>query len=231
MGVLFESVQPGDLIASDLFNRLLAEFDKLRNRVAVLEGTPSVGDVAIIRLVPDSGAVRPGDFLQVLGYGFGLSLGACRAFIDGVEIAQFQPGSNDGQLILIVPDGVGVALPIPPAGRPGALVVRGPKGTARRDGCPNAPHRFDEGRRTADAEDRFGEPRHRHERAILTRSTRTNGEAPWRSDSVMFPQVRQLLFERARELRRKNFLTCLSGARIERFAGCRAQQRAWFARG
>ncbi len=133
MGVLFESVQPGDLIASDLFNRLLAEFDKLRNRVAVLEGTPSVGDVAILRLVPDSGAVRPGDFLQVLGYGFGLSLGACRAFIDGVEIAQFQPGSNDGQLILIVPDGVGVALPIPPAGRPGALVVRGPKGTARRD--------------------------------------------------------------------------------------------------
>jgi hypothetical protein len=133
MDASFQHVQPGDLITSELFNLLLDEFRKLRDRVTVLEGSPGVGDVAILRLVPESGTVRAGDILQVLGYGFGLSLGACRAFIDGTEVAEFQPGSNDELLVLLVPELVAVANPIPPLGRPATLVVRGPRGTARRD--------------------------------------------------------------------------------------------------
>jgi hypothetical protein len=128
----FQHVQPGDLITSDLFNRLLDEFEKLRDRVTVLEGTPSVGDVAVLALVPSSGIVRLGEQLVAVGYGFGLSVGACRAFIDDVEVPQFLPGSTDEQLIMIVPEQVGAAAPVPPLGRPGVLVVRGPKGRAQR---------------------------------------------------------------------------------------------------
>src|SRR3954468_23337021 len=103
MGVSFQHVQPGDLITSDMFNLLLDEFQKLRDRVTVLEGSPAVGDVAILRLVPDLCIVRACDTRTVLGYGFGLSLGAARAFVDNVEVPQFMPGSNDQQLIFAVP--------------------------------------------------------------------------------------------------------------------------------
>lgn len=133
MDVQFQRVQPGDLITSDLFNRLLAEFNRLRDRVTVLEGTPSVGDVAIVSLVPSSGVVRLGEQLVVGGYGFGFSAGGCQAFIDGVEVKPFLPGSSDDQLLMIVPEAVGSAIHVPPLGRPGVLVVRGPKGRAQRD--------------------------------------------------------------------------------------------------
>src|SRR5262249_46348140 len=86
----------------------------------------------ILGLVPSSGIVRVGDQMTAVGYGFGLSLGACQAFIDNVPITQFLSGSNDEKLIFIVPD-VSATFPIPPIGRPGSLVVRGPKGRGQRD--------------------------------------------------------------------------------------------------
>jgi hypothetical protein len=133
MAVPFVHVQPGDLITSDLFNQLLDAFNDLSARVTVLEGSGSIGDVAILGLVPGSGIVRLGDQLTVVGYGFGLSVGGCRAFIDDVEIGQFLAGSNDEQLIFTVPLAVGGAFPVPPLGRSGTLVVRGPRGQAKRD--------------------------------------------------------------------------------------------------
>ena len=132
MDVQFQRVQPGDVITSDLFNLLLAEFAKLRDRVTVLEGTPSVGDVAITNLLPNLGIVRVAERLTVVGYGFGLSLGACQAFIDTVPVTQFLSGSSDEQLIFILPD-TSAVIPIPPVGRAGTVVVRGPRGQARRD--------------------------------------------------------------------------------------------------
>jgi hypothetical protein len=129
----FTHVQPGDLITSDLFNQLLDAFNDLNARVIVLEGSASVGDVAILGLVPGTGIVRLGDQLTVVGYGFGLSIGACQAFIDNVQIGQFLAGSNDEQLIFMVPLAVGTAFPVPPTGRAGSLVVRGPRGQAKRD--------------------------------------------------------------------------------------------------
>lgn len=131
MAVPFVRVQPGDLVASDLFNRLLDAFEALDRRVAVLEGSPGVGEVGITGVRPASGAVKVGDPLKVFGFGFGFTLGACRAFVDGDEVVTFLPGSNDTELNLVIPAGAAGPDPIPPAGRPVPLVVRGPRGEAR----------------------------------------------------------------------------------------------------
>ena len=133
MDMPFTHVQPGGLITSDLFNKLLDAFNDLNTRLTVLEGSAAVGDVAILGLVPSTGIVRLGDRLTAVGYGFGLSVGGCRAFIDDVEIGAFLAGSNDEQLIFNVPPAVAGAFPVPPLGRSGTLVIRGPRGQAKRD--------------------------------------------------------------------------------------------------
>ena len=128
----FVRVRPGDLVASDLFNRLLDAFEALDKRVEALEGTPSVGDVAILSLVPAAGTVKVGEVLKGIGFGFGLSLGACRVFLNDTEIPAFLPGSNDQALNFLIPPTAAGPTPLPPVGRPVVLMVRGPRGTARR---------------------------------------------------------------------------------------------------
>ena len=116
MAAQFVPVQPGDVIPSDLFDRLLAEFDKPRDRVTVLEGAPSVGEVGIQALVPSSGVVRTGNTLGVFGFG------VCRVSIDEVPVPDLTVGGGDRQLVFDIP--APLEATIPAAGRATTLQLQ-----------------------------------------------------------------------------------------------------------
>ena len=109
---LLDDVKPGDLITSEVFNKLLVGLSDLDDRVTALEGAvPSGGPVVITQVVP-AGPVRMGDELRLIGRSFGIP-GLNSVNINNTPVTNFKSGSNDTLLIFDIPAVQG----IPPAGQ------------------------------------------------------------------------------------------------------------------
>ncbi|MBZ4417837.1 hypothetical protein [Myxococcus sp. RHSTA-1-4] len=122
MSQLPSKVQPGDLITSDLFNRLIDHLQTQDQRLAELEA--SIATVAITDIVP-TGLIRMGSEMRVLGRGFGVA-SQNTVLIESVMVNAFKAGSSDSQLIFNAP-----AVPnVPVEGKPVTLSVSNMRGFA-----------------------------------------------------------------------------------------------------
>lgn len=95
-------VAPGDLITSELMNRVLGEMADLQARVTLLEGS-STGGLTLLGFLPD-GDVQVGTLLTVIGSGFNPATGATKVKLGSVEIKEFMPGATSNQLVFGIPD-------------------------------------------------------------------------------------------------------------------------------
>src|SRR5215207_6866153 len=105
MAIDFREVQPGELITSDLWNRMLRALEELDDRVSDLEQaptTPSPDAPELISRVP-SGSVAVGSLLTLIGRNFVVPTSGNTVEIGGAEVTGFLSGSNDQQLIFQVP--------------------------------------------------------------------------------------------------------------------------------
>lgn len=101
MAKLFEDVNPGDLIISNLMNRIMRQIEALDDRVAALETIrPGDGAVVIDRL---SGTMRLGDVLEVHGRNFEELVSLNTVRIDDTRILRFNPGSSTTRLVFNIP--------------------------------------------------------------------------------------------------------------------------------
>jgi len=132
MATSLSHVRPGDLITADLMNTLI---DKLNDLEAAVDsglggGTTSPHTVVISGLIPVSGTIRVGDFLQVLGQNFDFSIGAQHVYIDDTLITAFDgPNCSDMRLVFRVPLTFNK---VPSTGQTALLTVSNATSTAQR---------------------------------------------------------------------------------------------------
>ncbi|MGA7730492.1 MAG: IPT/TIG domain-containing protein [Chloroflexia bacterium] len=109
----FTSVQPGDIISSDLMNYLLTKLGEIDQRVTTLEqGGGSVGQVTITSFEPPN-QIASGQELTVHGTNFDFPPTNNTVTIDGTQLTSFRPGSTSTVLKFIVP----TTLVIPSGGK------------------------------------------------------------------------------------------------------------------
>jgi hypothetical protein len=105
MATLPTQVQPGDIISSDLFNRVLAELADLDSRVTNLESAGS--PPATVRIFSLSGPspIRVGSRVTALGENFSRPGGANTILVDSARVTSIAEGaSDDTHLVFDVPD-------------------------------------------------------------------------------------------------------------------------------
>lgn len=112
-------VRPGDLITSDLLNRLITHVDELEQRVAELEGGGTGGTGVTITGFDPPNQVAALQELRVLGSGFAFPPEGNQVLIDTTPVTQFRPGSTSAQLRFLVPNLGG----IPGSGRNVTIAV------------------------------------------------------------------------------------------------------------
>lgn len=106
MAAITDTVKPGDIISSDLFNRII---ELLNEHDALLSSSSSGGTgLSITQLVPASGPYRVGDPLSILGQNFQFGIGAARVFFNGTQVPTFQSSSSDTRLDFTIPNVPGV---------------------------------------------------------------------------------------------------------------------------
>jgi hypothetical protein len=99
-----ERVGPGDVIRSDLINKLLAKVESLDTRVVALESGGGRPEAPVITGHLPQGDIVAGGELRVLGRKFLVPTNQNTVTVDTKTFSSFLPGSNDGQLILDLPD-------------------------------------------------------------------------------------------------------------------------------
>ncbi|MFS8979358.1 IPT/TIG domain-containing protein [Cupriavidus necator] len=119
MAALLDSVRPGDVITSDLINRII---DLLNEHDALLAAS-SGGSLSITGVQPQ--VVRMGEELKVLGSGLSPPT-LKRVSIDGVDVPPASLSGTDSTLTFIVPPVLG----IPDLGQTVTLTVENLGGTA-----------------------------------------------------------------------------------------------------
>lgn len=131
MATSLSHVRPGDLITADLMNTMIDKLNDLEAAVNSGQGsTTSPHAVVISGLIPVSGTIRVGDFLQVLGLNFDFSIGAQHVYIDDTLISAFDgPNCSDTRLVFRVPLTFNN---VPAAGRTALLTVSNATSTAQR---------------------------------------------------------------------------------------------------
>ena len=120
-----ENVNPGDLIKSEDWNRLVAAINALDGRVGQLE--TGGGRAPHITQVLPSGTVTAGDTIDIFGSNFDFSLGGHSVFFGNTRATTFFNGSSDTHLIVRIPDVVDGATP---AGATLTMTVSNLVGTA-----------------------------------------------------------------------------------------------------
>ena len=88
-----ENIQPGDLITSNLMNRIVDKLNSLETRVGLLEAVGPEGEAVVITGLLPSGPVGLGSELRVTGRNFGLP-SANVVTIDNIQVTQFKSGSR-----------------------------------------------------------------------------------------------------------------------------------------
>lgn len=104
MAAISDKVNPGDVISSDLFNRIIA---LLNQHDALLANTTPGSGLVITQLLP-AGPYRVGDTLQILGQNFQFGIGATRVFLNATPVLNFSPTSTDSRLQFVIPAVPGV---------------------------------------------------------------------------------------------------------------------------
>lgn len=127
MAQQFVRVRPGDLIKSDLINRMMDELESLEGRVKKLEATGSGGSNKVVITEPNlSQKLIIGGPLKIVGKNFGLPTQNV-VLLEEKIIDKFEAGSGDELLII-------KAIPniqnIPEAGREVTLSLSNAIGTA-----------------------------------------------------------------------------------------------------
>src|SRR4030095_619898 len=102
MANLFESVRPGDVITSDLMNLILAKLQDIDDRVTTLETVGPGADQSLIESFDPPAQQEVGKVLTIFGK-FDFPLATNIVTVDGVPVSGFRPGSNNLQLIILVP--------------------------------------------------------------------------------------------------------------------------------
>ncbi len=100
MAMLSDFVRPGDVITSDLINRMIALLNT-HDALISTQGT-SANAVSITRFVPDP-PFQAGQDIQIVGANFGFSSGATVLKFDNTQVNAFKLGSNDTSLLINVP--------------------------------------------------------------------------------------------------------------------------------
>jgi len=96
MATLPTNVRPGDIISSDLFNRLLAALADLDSRVSDLETATRPPTLRIFSLSgPDP--IRVGSRVTAIGEGFSRPAGANTIMVDGTRVTSIAEGSSDDE--------------------------------------------------------------------------------------------------------------------------------------
>jgi hypothetical protein len=113
-----QNVNPGDLIKSEDWNRLVAAINDLDGRIAQLE--TGGGRAPRITQVLPSGAVTAGDTIRIFGSNFDFSQGGHSVFFGNTRALTFLNGSSDTLLIVQIPNVVEGATE---AGAPMTLTV------------------------------------------------------------------------------------------------------------
>jgi len=127
MAIDFTDVQPGQLITSDLCNRMLRALDQLDERVSDLEQSPgTTPDAPQLQSSVPSGNVNVGSLLRLIGRNFVIPTSGNTVEIGDQEVTDFLSGSNDQQLLFQVPSSL--------TGLPRQLSVR----VRNRNGQSNA---------------------------------------------------------------------------------------------
>lgn len=104
MATLPSQVRPGDVISSDLFNRLLAEVIDLGSRVSDLEGAPSPSALRIFNVTGPT-PIRVNNRATAIGEGFSRPAGLNTITVDGRPVTSISEGaSDDTHLSFDVPD-------------------------------------------------------------------------------------------------------------------------------
>jgi hypothetical protein len=102
MSVLFNTVNSGDVISSDLFNRMLLKLNDLEQRVSDLERGSVVGGQGIIDHFDPPAQQNVGQVLSVFG-SFDFPPAANTVLVDGVAVTTFRPDSNNLHLSFVIP--------------------------------------------------------------------------------------------------------------------------------
>jgi hypothetical protein len=100
----FDPVRSGDVIRSDLVNKLLAAVKSLDDRVSVLENEGVNPQAAVITHLLPPGDVVVGHELRIVGRRFAVPVGLNAVTVDGRDVAPILPGSNDTLLVVDIPD-------------------------------------------------------------------------------------------------------------------------------
>lgn len=100
MAQQFVRVRPGDLIKSDLINRMMDEFESLESRVKKLEAVSSASTGKVVITEPNlTHKLRIGDPLNIVGKNFGLPTQNV-VLLEEKIIDTFESGSGDELLIV-----------------------------------------------------------------------------------------------------------------------------------
>lgn len=100
-----QPVRPGDVISAAAWNDLLNQLDDLNSRLSALEtGGPGSSGSIITSFSPPS-QIEVGKELTVFGQ-FDFPPSVNSVTVDSVPILTFRPGSNDSQLLFLVPTGI-----------------------------------------------------------------------------------------------------------------------------
>ncbi|WP_457353962.1 hypothetical protein [Roseateles sp. P5_D6] len=124
MAAILDTLRPGDVISSDLLNRIIA----LLNEHDAAIGGAGPSNQLITGFDPPL-QQNAGRTLRVFG-SFDFPLGTNLLSIDGVPIspAAFQAGSNNAQLVVTIPG----SIPVPSASREVIVRVSNSQGTSER---------------------------------------------------------------------------------------------------
>jgi hypothetical protein len=109
MATLPTQVRPGDIISSDLFNRLLAELAALDVRISTLETAANTPTLVRIFSLSGPTPIRVGSRVTANGEGFSRPGGANTIMVDGERVLSIAEGSSDAEHLVfdIVDPGLG----------------------------------------------------------------------------------------------------------------------------
>lgn len=101
MAAIADTVRPGDVISSDLLNRIIS---LLNAHDALLSGgsTSGANALTITGFTPNP-PFQAGQDLQIVGTNFGFSSGATTLKFDSTQVNAFKLGSSDSSLLVNVP--------------------------------------------------------------------------------------------------------------------------------
>jgi hypothetical protein len=100
MAPIIDIVRPGDVITSDLINRIIGTLNQ--HDALISAGSTSGSGITITSFVP-APPFTAGQDIEIHGTNFGFSTGSTAVTFDTTGITSFKLGSSDTSLLIQVP--------------------------------------------------------------------------------------------------------------------------------